>query len=217
TSNEESTVMKLRIRMALALVAGTLAVTTSGRAQSTAPSGVHLAPGQWAVDGSIGFAVPVGDYGTFLSTGLDLMGAAEYRPSSSPFYFRGEVGYSHFGGSCGFGVDCGSSNVLRIDADALYDFPLQNTKLNVYALGGVGLYHVTAGADVCAVVNGVAISCSTSSTGFGINLGGGIRYPVNPVQLFFELRYHLALTGPGGLSDAPFFPFQFGVRYPLPR
>jgi hypothetical protein len=206
--------MRSRITMAIALAASSVALANLAPAQSATPSGMHLARGQWAVDGSIGFAVPVGDYGRGLSTGLDVMGAVEYHPpTTGPFYFRGEIGYSHFGASVGGG----SSNVLRIDADGLYDFPLSGTALNIYALAGLGLYHVSANADVCGFdAFGNPISCGTSSTGFGINLGAGLRYPINPLQLFFELRYQLPLTAPGILSDAPFFPFQFGVRYVLP-
>jgi Outer membrane protein beta-barrel domain len=206
--------MRSRITSALAVAACTLAFTSPVFAQGggSGPSGMHLAPGQWAVDGSIGFAVPVGTYGTGLNTGLDLMGAVEYHPpTTGPIYFRGEVGYSDFGYSAGGG----SSSVLRIDADGLYDFPMPGTPLKVYALAGVGLYHVSASFDLCGVAP--YYSCSESSTGFGINFGGGVRYPINPVQLFFELRYQLALTAPFALSDAPYFPFQFGVRYLLPR
>jgi hypothetical protein len=204
--------MRSRITMAVALASAALALATTARAQSAAPSGMHIVPGQWAVDGSIGFAVPVGNYGTFLSTGLDVMGAVEYRPAATgPFYFRGEVGYSHFGYNVNGG---GSSNILRIDADGLYDFPLSGTPVNIYALGGLGIYHVSYSSDIC---NALGVNCGASSTGLGLNLGAGIRYPINPVQLFFELRYQLPLTAPGLLSSAPYFPFQFGVRYLLPR
>lgn len=206
--------MRSRVTRALAVAACTFTFAGPLVAQGggTGNEGMHLAPGQWAVDGSIGFAVPVGDYGTGLNTGLDLMGAAEYHPAATgPFYFRGEIGYSNFGYSGGGG----SSGILRIDADGLYDFPMPSSKLKVYALAGLGLYHVSATFDLCGIAP--YYSCSESSTGLGINFGAGVRYPLNPVQLFFELRYQLPLTAPFALSSAPFFPFQFGVRYLLPR
>ncbi len=205
--------MTPRIATALVVAACTFALAGPAVAQGggAGSAGMHLAPGQWAVDGSIGFAVPVGTYGTGLNTGLDLMGAAEYHPvGTGPFYFRGEIGYSNFGYSGGGG----SSSILRIDADGLYDFPMRS-KLKVYALAGLGLYHVSATFDLCG--EAPFYSCSESSTGVGINFGGGIRYPLDPVQLFFELRYQLPLTAPFALNDAPYFPFQFGVRYLLPR
>jgi hypothetical protein len=210
--------MTSRITTALVTAACALALAGPAVAQGggSGSAGMHLEPGQWAVDGSIGFAVPVGTYGTGLNTGLDLMGAAEYHPpAAGPFYFRGEIGYSNFGYSGGGG----SSSILRIDADGLYDFPMPSSKLKIYALAGLGLYHVSyylpASFDLCGVAP--YYSCSASSTGIGINFGAGLRYPLNPVQLFFELRYQLPLTAPFALSDAPFLPFQFGVRYLLPR
>jgi hypothetical protein len=199
-----------------AITAGAFAVASSASAQTdtAARVGMHLMPGHWAIDGSIGFAVPVGTFGDGLNTGLDLMGAVEYHPrGTGAFYFRGEIGYSNFGLNGGGG----SASVVRFDADGLYDFPLQNTPLTIYALAGLGIYHVSAGADVCGFdAAGNPLPCSDASTGIGINFGAGVRYPINPVQVFFELRYHLPLTAPGDLSEAPYFPFQFGVRYLLP-
>ncbi|GEM_PF-1245018 len=205
--------MKSSVSMALVLAAGALALARPAVAQQPAASSAHLAPGQWAVDGSVGFAVPVGNFGNGLNTGIDLMGAVEYHPvGTGPFYFRGEVGWTHFGASGGGG----HATILRFDADGLYDFPLSGTPLNVYALAGLGLYHVSVTADICGFdAFGNPVTCGSGSTGLGINFGGGVRYPISTLQVFFELRYQLPLTAPGSLSNAPFFPFQFGVRYPL--
>jgi len=210
--------MTSRIVRGVVAAVCTVALAGQALAQGGAPSGgpppssMGLAPGQWAVDGSIGFAVPVGDYGTGLNTGLDLMGAVEYRPyETGHIYFRGEIGYSDFG----YGAGNGSSDVLRFNLNGLYDFPMHGTPLKIYGLAGIGLYHVSATDDLCGVAP--YYSCSQSSTGFGLNLGAGVRYPVNPVQLFFELRYQISFAAPFSLGSAPFFPFQFGVRYLLPR
>jgi hypothetical protein len=207
--------MKWRLTKALAFVLCTVTLAGPASAQGGGPSGAtgtHLMEGQWAVDGTFGFAVPVGDYGTGLSTGLDLMGAVEYHPpGTGPIYFRGEIGYSNFGYSGGGG----SSSTLRFVADGLYDFPMPATPFKIYALAGLGLYHVSANLDLCN--NGAYCFCGQSSTGLGLNFGAGVRYPINPVQIFFELRYQLPLTAPYGFGASPFFPFQFGVRYLLPR
>jgi len=205
--------MTCRITKALAFAACAFTLASPMLAQGGGggggggASGMHLMPGQWALDGSIGFAVPVGGYGNGLSTGLDLMGAAEYRPpTTGQIYFRGEIGYSNFG----YSVGGASSDIVRIDADALYDFPMSGTPLAIYGLAGLGLYHVSFSTNLCGTG---PYTCSTSTTGLGINFGAGLRYPINPIQLFFELRYHVALVS----GDAPYFPFQFGLRYLLPR
>jgi opacity protein-like surface antigen len=207
--------MTSRIVRAFVVSVCTFAVATpalaqAGGAQPAMPS-AHIAPGQWALDGSIGFAVPVGDFGTGLNTGLDVMGAVEYRPAATGHvYFRGEIGYSDFGYS---GIS-GSSGVWRFAANGLYDFDT-HSPLQVYGLAGIGIYHVSWTADLCGVAP--FYSCTESSTGFGINLGAGVRYPVNPVQLFFEVRYQVSFAAPFSLGSAPYFPFQFGVRYLLPK
>src|SRR5215469_3760704 len=116
---------------ALVVSACTLAVATPAPAQThgTQPAiqNARIAPGQWALDGTIGFAVPVGDFGTGVETGLDLMGAVEYRPAATgPVYFRGEIGYSDFG-FCGCAPNGPSSleissTAWRFAANGLYDF-----------------------------------------------------------------------------------------------
>jgi opacity protein-like surface antigen len=203
--------MKSFASTALGLAAGALVITSPAGAQRLAPSGPNTLPSQWALDGSIGFAVPVGSYGNGLNTGFDLMGAIEYHPQTTPhrLYFRGEVGWSHFGAS---NVD-GHSNVVRFVGDILYDFPVYDTPLQPYALTGLGIYHVTVQAcDAAGVCAGDA------STGIGFNIGGGVRYAISPqLQAFFEARYHIVFSAPGSISDAPFFPFQFGLRTFLPQ
>jgi len=190
-------------------------------AQADGQNSQRIASGQWALDGSVGFAVPVGDFGSTLNTGLDVMGAVEYRPAATGgIYFRAEVGHSGFGYSTTSefislgNPSPGSVSAWRFAANGLYDFET-HTPLQVYALAGLGLYHLTNTFDLCGTAP--FTSCSQSTNGIGFNLGAGLRYPINPIQLFFELRYQLALSAPFGVGNAPYFPFQFGVRYLLPR
>ncbi|MFI5249086.1 MAG: outer membrane beta-barrel protein [Gemmatimonadales bacterium] len=199
--------------MAIAAVAG------SALLAATAPvSAQRIAPNQFAIDGAIGFAIPTGDYGNALNTGFDLMAALEYHPAQTgPLSFRAEVGWDHFGVS-GFTA---SSNITHLAIDALYDVVIPNSLLQPYALAGFGIYNVSE--DIAALCGtdavGNPVICNTdngSSTGVGINLGGGLRYLLGRgAQAYFEARYTLAFTGPGELSESPYFPFQFGVRYLL--
>ena len=174
-----------------------------GQTRAAAASG----PSEFAVDGSLGFAVPSFDNS---SLGLDLMGAFEWHPKSTlPVAFRGEIGYSYFGVGC----DGCHSDILRFDVDALYDIPMHgSTKIQPYLLGGLGIYHVSVSIGCGA---GVAVcDFGASDTNLGINLGGGLRYPFAPgLSGFFELRWHEAFAA----GDAAYFPFQFGVRYAIPK
>jgi opacity protein-like surface antigen len=169
------------------------------------PSG----PSEWALDGSLGFVAP--DFGS-ASLGFDLMGAAEWHPKSTlPVAFRGEIGWDYFGYGDVYPGYGAHSDIIRFDADALYDIPVHWTsKLQPYLLGGLGIYHVSTSISCPA---GTAFCPGASDTNLGINLGGGLRYPFGPVDGFFELRWHEAFAA----GDAAFFPFQFGVHYRLPK
>lgn len=177
-----------------------LASAANAQQHKKARAGVSRPP-QFAIDGALGFAVPVGSFGDAVNTGIDLMGAFEVWPDETmPVGFRGEIGYSNFG----FNGGGGSATSLRFIADAEWQVPMVASNWEPYFLGGLGLYSITATA-------------STSTFAFGFNLGGGIRYRIGAIAPFFELRYQIPLSGPGGLSSAQFFPFQFGVRYAIPR
>jgi hypothetical protein len=199
-------------------LAATFATAAATLAAATPLSAQRIEPNQFAIDGAIGFAIPAGEYGTGLNTGLDLMAALEYHPSGTgPVSFRAEFGWDHFGVT---GLTA-SSSITHFAVDALYDVVIPNSLLQPYAIAGFGIYNVQENiAAECGTDSfGNPIVCSAqtgSSTGVGINMGGGVRYLLGrSAQAYFEARYHLAFTGPGGLSESPFFPFQFGVRYLL--
>lgn len=195
---------------ALACASVTIATPAFAQYRNTA------ANPQWALDGAVGIAPPAGSFGSGLNVGIDLMGAVElWSPRTAPFGFRGEIGYDHFGTS----YVNGHASIVRFVVDALYDFHLEGTRAVPYALAGLGLYHVSGVVDYgCATGFLGTCSLSDGSTGVGLNLGGGVRLPIaDALQGFLEMRYHLVLTGLGGLSTSPFFPIQVGIRYVLPR
>jgi Outer membrane protein beta-barrel domain len=162
-----------RVALAIALV-------------SAAPAGAQL-----AFDASAGFATPVGQYGTGLSTGVDLMGGVEWHPVPLvPFTMRVELGWDRFGAAAGF---VGNEYLTRFLVDGIVDLPLPG-RFRPYAIAGVGAYHLS--------VN------SLGRYGVGVNVGGGLQYRFPLVQPFFEVRYQHAFMA-GGVQ---FVPFQFGVR-----
>lgn len=139
--------------------------------------------GQWTLDAAAGFAAPTSSSG--FRPGLDLMGAIEQRPFKLPLAVRLEVGWDRL--------------VTRTDLDAIFDPSLVGIRLRPYLLAGFGLYNITVFGH--------------GSTNFGINMGGGLRYPVGPVQPFFEVRYHVDYAT---VTTVKFIPLQFGVRIPFP-
>lgn len=183
--------MKRLVLTALTCAAGALTAVAPLAAQQRGP----VEANQFAVDGAIGFSVPT-EGG--LNTGVDVMGAFEWKPGSLqigvPLWFRGEIGYSNWGVN---GIN-ESVSAWRFLADAEIPFHIPASPLIVYPIAGLGIYHQSC--------------CGGSSTGFGINFGGGVRYPIAGVEPYFELRYHAVFDS--GESD--FLPFQFGVRFKLP-
>jgi hypothetical protein len=177
------------VSTALALAAGALTLTSSLAAQQQGA----VQPNRFAIDGSIGFSVPTQGQ---LNTGVDVMGAFEWKPGSLqlPLWFRGEIGYSNWGVS---NIN-DSQDAWRFLADAVLPFHLPGIPFYPYALAGIGIYHQSC----CGVY---------SSTGVGINFGGGVRYPIAGIEPYFELRYHAIFD-----NQSDFLPFQFGVRFKLP-
>lgn len=202
----------MRPFVSVVIASATCASMAFAQTRAGSKSAASTPASEWAIDGSLGFVAP--DFGN-ASLGFDLMGAVEWHPKSTmPVAFRGEIGWDYFG----YGSPCdgcsASSNILRFDVDALYDIPVHwSSKLQPYLLGGLGIYHVSTSFS-CANINNVyCADVGGSDTNLGINLGGGLRYPFGPVSGFFELRWHEAFAA----GDAAFFPFQFGVRYAIPR
>lgn len=152
------------------------------------------ASAQWAIDGTIGAVVPTS--GSGFNTGLDLMGAIERRVVPVlPVAVRLEVGYDRIGTA----FNVGTENITRVALDGIIDPSIPGLPVRPYFLAGIGVYHVSL--------------ASYGSTDFGLNIGGGLRYPIGPVQPFVEVRYHVDYASAASIG---FVPIQFGVRVPIP-
>jgi hypothetical protein len=139
--------------------------------------------GQWTIDATAGFVAPASGRG--FAAGLDLMGAIEQRLDPKlPLALRLELGWDR--------------SITRYAFDAVIDPPLRGTRLRPYVLAGFGLYKINIS--------------NANQTNFGLNVGGGLRYPIGPVQPFVEVRYHIDYAPVAAIT---FIPFQFGARIPL--
>jgi hypothetical protein len=140
--------------------------------------------GQWTIDATVGFAGPTSNSG--FRPGLDLMGAVEQRlVRQLPLAVRLEVGWDR--------------SITRTDFDAVVDPLVPGTRLRPYVLAGFGLYKINVS--------------SSNQTNFGLNMGGGLRYPIGPVESFVEVRYHIDYAP---VAAVTFIPFQFGARIQMP-
>jgi hypothetical protein len=144
-----------------------------------------------------GLAVPTSRYGRPLDVGFDFQASAELRPIPGPFEFRGDILWSRFAVS---DPGVGNSNVVGGTFDVLLDVPTPG--IAPYVLGGVGVYDVEVGGD----------GSHHSRFGTGLNVGGGIRFPLAPfLHAFFEARYHVVYASPFG-GNTTFVPIVVGLR-----
>ena len=144
-----------------------------------------------------GLSVPTSRYGRPLDVGFDVQASADFRPVPGPFAFRGDILWSRFAVS---DPGIGSSNVVGGTFDAVIDVPTPG--IAPYVIGGVGVYDVEVGSSVS----------HHSRFGTGLNIGGGVRFPLGPfLHAFFETRYHVVYASPFG-GNTTFVPILFGLR-----
>ena len=144
-----------------------------------------------------GLAVPTSRYGRPLDVGFDFQASAELRPVPGPFEFRGDLLWSRFAVS---DPGVGSSNVVGGTFDVILDVPTPG--IAPYVIGGVGVYDVEVGGD----------GSHHSRFGTGLNIGGGVRFPLGPfLHAFFETRYHVVYASPFG-GNTTFLPIVVGLR-----
>jgi opacity protein-like surface antigen len=146
-----------------------------------------------------GLTLPIGDLGDFQGTGLNLQGHAFYKPSSTPFGLRGDLGFWTTGGkSINSGGITGSSQGIRwitANANAIYNFEgAKDATFVPYVIGGVGLYNANRNVG----------------TNFGFNLGGGATFRLAGFDAFGEARFHSIFTDGNSSS---IIPLSFGIRF----
>lgn len=126
------------------------------------------------------------------NTGFNARLGAMIPLTGAPVWIRPEATLDHFNVSC---AGCGSLNIIGFGADAGYTFKTTG-KVGAYILGGLRINRQSVSVGIL----------SGSATKLGINLGGGITFPLASKVGFVELRYEAA----GGSFD--FFPITFGLR-----
>jgi hypothetical protein len=130
----------------------------------------------------------VADFGYHIGAGLDVRGLLP------PLGLRIEGALSGFGRKT---ID-EEVRVLDLTANALVDIGTQTN--SPYLIGGLGLYNSKFGdAD--------------SESAIGVNLGGGLRFPIGRLDTFFEARYHAMLGERAAGANLQFLPITFGIVF----
>ena len=169
-----------------------LALVAVAGETSTAQSPLKFSPSINA-----GVSVPTGTYANQFNTGYTAGAALDMGISMVPVGFRVEASYTHMGINTGIaGVDAHTNDVAG-RLDAVLHLPL--LLISPYAIGGVGMYHVSASG------------APSAQNKFGWNAGLGFDVPLGPIGGRVEARYN-SVSMDGG-QKYTYMPITFGIRF----
>ena len=148
---------------------------------------------QAALSVSGGLAAPVSDLGDVADIGYNVAAGLNFGGTRLPIGLRFE------GALNGFGLKDINEDVriLNATANAVVNFSQKSD--SPYIIGGLGIYN-TKFSDF-----------DNSENGAGVNLGGGLRFPLGTLNTFFEARYH-AILGERN-RGMQLIPITFGVVF----
>ena len=191
-------------------VIGAGALLFAATAQAQGASGSSGRP--FKLGGALGATVPLGNFSDGADLGFHLGGLIEYKPQAVPVNLRGEITYHRNGLKNDFfaSEDPAFNNVnghfsmLNFVGNIVIPFGDAKSSAQPYAIGGLGIYRAKASAEF----GGVDIS--TSSTKFGINVGGGFNFNLSGFETFVEARFHSVFTEG---NNTNFIPLSFGFKF----
>ena len=154
----------------------------------------QVSSGQARFGISGGLVVPVSDLDDVAEPGYNVAAALHFGGTHVPFGARLE------GSLNGFSLDENDDDarILNLTLNGVANFGQRPT--SPYLIGGLGLYNSkVAGLE--------------SKNALGINLGGGLRFPIGELTTFLEARYHLMFGDRTDFANFQFIPITFGVVY----
>ena len=175
-------------RLLAVLAAGALlAVPATSHAQSVA----------FLVSG--GLSVPMSDLGDVSNSGYNVNVGLTFGAPLMPLGARIEGGFSSFDAKGGGA----STRVASATANAVLNLGAMG--VSPYLIGGLGIYNRRFSSDV--------FNTEDNKTTAGVNIGGGIRFPLGGISTFLEARYHVMLGNSDEATNLQFIPISFGVQF----
>jgi hypothetical protein len=150
--------------------------------------------GQARLSVSGGIAAPVNDLGDVADLGYNVAAGLNFGGTRSP------VGARIEGSLSGFGLKDFNEDVRILNATANAVVNLSQRADSPYLIGGLGLYNSKFGND-------------DSQNAVGVNLGGGLRFPLATLNTFFEARYHAMLGDRRDGTNLQYIPITFGIIF----
>ena len=158
--------------------------------------------GGWYFNLGGGLAMPTGDLADFYGNGWNVTGSVGWHPTESAFGVRFDVAYDRLNGESipgGGPTELADASILSGLADVTVRIP-RALGLNPYLVGGGGVYRFSDyGGDN-----------ADSSTEFGWNVGGGLRFGWGFTSLFVESRY-MSVGTPN--ERATYVPIILGITF----
>jgi hypothetical protein len=114
------------------------------------------------------------------------------------------VGARIEGGLNGFNYKGGASGdvrIMNVTANGIFNLGMP------YLIGGLGYYN----RRINQTVLGTKVTDTQSAA--GINVGGGVRFPLGTLSPFAEVRYHAMLGDKSKAANFQFIPITFGVQF----
>jgi Outer membrane protein beta-barrel domain len=141
-----------------------------------------------------GLAVPLDDLGDVADVGYNVTAALHFGGTHVPIGARIE------GGLSGFSLEDADDDVrvLNLTVNAVANIGQKPN--SPYFIGGLGIYNSK-------------VASFDSKSALGINLGGGLRFPIGILSTFLEARYHLMLGDRPDFANLQFIPITFGFVY----
>ena len=173
----------MRRMLCTGVLAGILALT---------PFRPALSQARLSVSG--GVATPVGDLSDIADIGYNVAAGLNFGGTRLPIGARLE------GSLNGFNLQDFNEDVRILNATANAIVNLGQQTGAPYLIGGLGLYNSKFGD-------------AGSENAVGVNLGGGLRFPLGNFNTFFEARYHAILDDRDDGANLQFIPITFGIVF----
>lgn len=159
---------------------------------AAAPASLHAQ----SVSLAGGLALPLSDFGKSEQSGYNATLGLNFGAPLVPVGARVEGSINGFNHKNNVS---GDTRIMSGTANAIFNLGMP------YLIGGLGYYNARV-----KVTNLGFPTSETTSSGAGINIGGGMRFPLGTLSPFVEVRYHQML----GNNDAvKFVPITFGLQF----
>ncbi len=173
-------------RLLAVLIGGALAASASALSAQTSVS----------VAG--GLSAPIARLGDVTDLGYNVAASLNLGGTTIPVGVRLEGAYNSFG----FKNGGGDVRILNATANAIFNLGL--TASAPYLIGGLGYYNRKfAGTGLP----------TNDANALGVNLGGGLRFPLVGLSTFFEARVHAMLGEERNAGTYKFIPITFGITF----